>query len=171
MARGEGHSTAGPGADRGGITGGGAAPLAPSLPTPPRPRRRDRHGRGFRGMLLPPHLPGHLTRREIFDDTVLDCAETLMTRFGRRLEHLAVSVQEIPSTDPAPWEMQAVPLGRYIAPDRDHPPQIVLYRRPIVSRCSAPGDLAMLVRQVLAEQIGAMLAMDPEDVDPGAWEL
>ena len=122
-------------------------------------------------MLLPPHLPGHLTRREIFDDTVLESAEALMDRFGRRLEHLAVSVQEIPTTDPAPWEMQAVPLGRYIAPDRDHPPQIVLYRRPIASRCSAPGDLEMLVRQVLAEQIGAMLAMDPEDVDPGAWDL
>lgn len=122
-------------------------------------------------MLLPPHLPGHRTRREIFDATVLECAEPLLERFGRRLEHLAIAVQEVPSTDPAPWEMQAIPLGRYIAADRTNPPRIVLYRRPIVSRCTAPEDLGMLVRQVLAEQIGAMLGMNPEDVDPDVWEF
>lgn len=148
-----------------------AASRRASVPASVRPRRRDRHGRGFRGMLLPPHLPGHLTRREEFDDAVLDAADPLLERFGRRLEHLAISVEEVPPADPAPWEMQAVPLGRYVPPDRDHPPQVIIYRRPVVSRCTAPEDLEIMVRQVLAEQIGAMLGMDPEDVDPGAWEL
>ncbi len=157
MARGEGHS--------GGVTrsGGGGRPG--------RPHRRDRHGRGFRGDLIPPHLPGHLTRRERFDDTVLDAASPLLERFDRRLEHLAITVEDIPPSDPTPWELQSVPLGRYVPPDRDHPPRVVLYRRPIETRSSLPGDLEMLVRQVLAEQVGAMLSMDPEDVDPGAWEF
>lgn len=101
---------------------------------------------------------------------MLDAAEPLLERFDKRLAHLVLSVEEVPPTDPAPWEPQAVPLGRYIAPDRDHAPRIVLYRRPLVTRCTASGDLGMLVRQVLAEQVGAMLSMDPEDVDPGAWD-
>lgn len=120
-------------------------------------------------MVLPPHVPGHRTRRETFDDAVMDAAEPLLARFGRRLEHVVLLVEEVPPTDPAPWETQAVPLGRYIAPDRDHPPRIVLYRRPLVTRCGGEEELELLVRQVLAEQVGAMLSMDPEDVDPGAW--
>lgn len=120
-------------------------------------------------MVLPPHVPGHRTRRETFDDAVMDAAEPLLARFGRRLEHVVLLVEEVPPTDPAPWETQAVPLGRYIAPDRDHPPRIVLYRRPLVTRRGGEEELEPLVRQVLAEQVGAMLSMDPEDVDPGAW--
>lgn len=134
-------------------------------------RRRDRHGRGFRGVLLPAHLPGHRTRRQSFDDAVLDAAQPLLERFGRRLEHVAIVVEEVPPGDPAPWELQAVPLGRCIPGDRDHPPRILLYRRPIETRCCENGELALLVRQVLAEQVGAMLAMAPEDVDPEAWEV
>ncbi|GAB2547227.1 hypothetical protein GCM10027268_21410 [Brachybacterium huguangmaarense] len=102
---------------------------------------------------------------------MLDAADPLLERFGRRLEHLRITVEEIPPADPAPWELQSVALGRYLPPDRDHPPRIVLYRRPITTRSPRPEDLEMLVRQVLAEQIGSMLSMDPEDVDPGAWEL
>lgn len=157
MARGDGH-----GEESASAPGGALGPR--------RARRRDRHGRGFRGMLIPPHLPGHLTRREQFDDLVLSAAEPLLERYGRRLEHLVITVEEVPPADPAPWEMQAVPLGRYVPPDRDHAPQVVLYRRPIVSRCPDPADLEMLVRQVLAEQVGAALSVDPEDVDPEAWD-
>lgn len=102
---------------------------------------------------------------------MLDAAQPLLERFGRRLEHLAITVEEVPPAGPAPWEPRAVPLGRYIPPDRDHPPQVVLYRRPIVTRCEQREDLEAIVRQVLAQQVGSMLAMEPEDVDPGAWDL
>lgn len=157
--------------DSAGARGSRRAPRARIAPRAAAgPRRRDRHGRGFRGDLIPAPLPGHRTRREAFDEAVLDAADPLLERFGRRLEHLAITVEEVPPADPAPWELQTVPLGRYAPPDRDHPPQVVLYRRPIVTRCELPGDLEILVRQVLAEQVGSMLAMDPEDVDPEAFE-
>ena len=32
-------------------------------------------------------------------------------------------------------------------------------------------ELEMLVRQVLSEQIGSLLSIAPEDVDPEAWDL
>ncbi|MFC0674477.1 metallopeptidase family protein [Brachybacterium hainanense] len=136
---------------------------------PARRPRRDRHGRGFRHDLIPPHLPGHLSRRALFDETVLEAIRPHLERFGRRLEHLRVTVEEVPSTDPAPWEDELVPLGRFVAADRFDPPTIVLYRRPIETRAQGAAEIAMMVRQVLAEQIGAMLSLDPGDVDPEAW--
>ncbi|MCS6711022.1 metallopeptidase family protein [Brachybacterium sp. EF45031] len=141
--------------------------------TPPGPslrRRRDRHGRGLRGHLIPPPLPGYRTRREIFDEAVLDATAPLLERFGRRLEHLQVAVEDVPPSDPAPWEPASVPLARLFPADREHPPRIVLFRRPIETRSTSPAELEILVRQVLAEQVGSLLAMDPEQVDPGAWE-
>lgn len=140
-------------------------------PPAPRPglRRRDRRGRGRRWDLIPPHLPGHRTRRERFDDTVTDAAASLIERFPRRLAHLRVVVEEVPPADPAPWEDDSVLLGRALPSTREHPPRIILYRLPIQTRCSTEQDLDLLVRQVLSEQVGSMLAIAPEDVDPEAW--
>ncbi|PWH05148.1 hypothetical protein DEO23_13775 [Brachybacterium endophyticum] len=132
-------------------------------------RRRDRHGRGLRGELLPPHLPGHRSRREEFDDTVLEAARMLVEKYPRRLEHLEVAVEEVPMSDPAPWEESSVALGRAFPADRDHAPRVVLFRRPIQTRCALPGELELLVRQVLADQVGSLLHLAPEDVDPEAW--
>ncbi|MCL6423952.1 metallopeptidase family protein [Brachybacterium sp. JHP9] len=132
-------------------------------------RRRDRHGRGWRRDLVPGHLPGHRTHRDIFDDAVLDAARPLLERFPRPLEHLEIAVEDVPLTDPAPWEAGAVTLGRLFPSDRDHPPRLVLYRRPIETRSEDPEELALMVRQVLCDQIASMLGMAPEDVDPDAW--
>jgi len=133
------------------------------------PRRRDRRGRGRRWDLIPPHLPGYRTRREQFDDTVADAGAALAERFPRRLAHLQVLVEEVPPSDPAPWEDATVLLGRVLPPSREHPARVIVYRRPIQTRCEGEQDTEELVRQVLAEQIGSLLGIDPEDVDPEAW--
>lgn len=132
--------------------------------------RRDRHGRGFRGPVVPPHLPGYRTRRARFDELVRDCAEDLLERFPRRLEHLQVAVEDVPPADPSPWEAGGVALGRYLPADRTHPPRVVLYRRPISTRTADDDDLELFIRQVLSEQVASMLGKNPEDIDPGAWE-
>ena len=149
--------------------------VEPLLPGPagPRqgPRRRDRRGRGRRWDLIPPHLPGHRTRRERFDDLVADAGAALTERFPRRLAHLQVLVEEVPSADPAPWEEAQVVLGRAVPGTREHPPRVIVYRRPLETRCGTATELEMLVRQVLSEQIGSLLSIAPEDVDPEAWDL
>ncbi|WP_114855576.1 metallopeptidase family protein [Brachybacterium sp. YJGR34] len=146
-------------------------PLRAASPGPrPEPRRRDRRGRGRRFDLIPPHLPGYRTRRERFDDLVTDAGAALAERFPRRLAHLQVLVEEVPPADPAPWEDASVLLGRVIPPSREHPARVILYRRPLQTRCASEQDLETLVRQVLSEQIGSLLNIAPEDVDPGAWD-
>ena len=118
---------------------------------------------------IPPHLPGYRTRREQFDDLVADSGAALAERFPRRLAHLQVLVEEVPPTDPAPWEDATVLLGRALPPSREHPARVIVYRRPIQTRCADDLELETLVRQVLSEQIGSLLHIEPEDVDPGAW--
>lgn len=137
----------------------------------PRPGRRhhDRHGRGVRGDLIPPHLPGYRSRRDLFDEAVLDAAEPLLDRFPKRLEHLEVAVEDVPGTDPAPWEDALVTLGRLFPADRDHPPRIVLYRRPIETRCHEPGEMELMLRQILADHVATLLGTRPEEVDPDIW--
>ncbi|WP_448629927.1 metallopeptidase family protein [Cellulomonas soli] len=59
-----------------------------------------------------------------------------------------------------------MPLGRYFPADAGLPARIVLYRRPVESRATDPGDLAELVRDVVVEQVAHMLGRSPEDIDP-----
>lgn len=132
-------------------------------------RRRDRRGRGLRGDLIPPHLPGYLTRRERFDTLVTDIVSGIVERFPRQLAHLRVLVEEVPHADPASWDDALVTLGRTAPGTRDQPPTVIIYRRPIETRCSQAEERELIVRQVLSEQIGSLLGLQPEQVDPSAW--
>lgn len=131
------------------------------------PRRRDRRGRGLRGPLLPSTLPGYRSRAERFDDLVLDAVERLERRWAAQLEGTEFAVEDVPPSQPAPWEHGGVPLGRCFPADAGMPARIVVYRRPVETRAIDEADLADLVRDVLVEQVAHLLARAPEDVDPG----
>lgn len=77
-------------------------------------------------------------------------------------------VEEIPPSDPSPWERHAVVLGRAFPADRGAglPARIVVYRRPIISRAHGRDETTELVRMVLAEQAAALLGLQPWDIDP-----
>ena len=131
-------------------------------------RRRDRHGRGLRGPLLPPHLPAWRTRAERFDELVVSAAEVL-TRRWPQVGSIQFAVEEVPPSDPAPWE-HGVVLGRGFAarPRAELPSRIVVYRRPLASRAPDDAELTELVRRVVVEQVALMLGRSPEEIDPEA---
>ncbi|MCC2312947.1 metallopeptidase family protein [Cellulomonas xiejunii] len=139
------------------------AALGPAAPA----RRRDRRGRGLRGPVLPMGAPAYRTRAERFDDLVLDAVEDLERRWARQLEGAEFAVEDVPPSNPAPWEHGGVPLGRYFPADAGLPHRIVVYRRPIEARAADPTDLADLVRDVVVEQVAHLLGRGPEEVDPG----
>lgn len=149
---------AGP-APAGELAGSGARPARPV-------RRRDRRGRGPRGPLLPSTTPAYRTRAERFDDLVLDAVELLERRWARQLEGTEFAVEDVPPSNPAPWERGGVPLGRYFPSDAGLPARIVVYRRPVETRAADAADLADLVRDVVVEQVAHLLGRAPEDVDP-----
>ncbi|WP_323132221.1 metallopeptidase family protein [Kineococcus indalonis] len=127
--------------------------------------RRDRHGRGLRGPLLPASLPAARTRAERFDDLVLDAVELLERRWAEQLAGVEFAVEEVPPSDPAPWEDEVVPLGRLFPADASGPARVVLYRRPVETRAGGE-DLEDLVADVVVEQVAHLLGLDPEEVDP-----
>ena len=137
--------------------------------TASRQRRRDRHGRGLRGPLLPPTLPGWRTRAERFDDLVLSLVERLERQVGPAMDGVEFAVEAVPPSDPAPWEAGAVPLARYFPADgaAGLAHRIVVYRHPVVARADGAVEIALLLRDVLVEQLAHVLGRDPEDLDPG----
>ena len=136
------------------------------VPAPTPARRRDRHGRGLRGPLLPPILPAWRTRAERFDELVTSAADDL-ARDWPQIARIQFAVEEVPPSDPAPWERGAV-LGRGFAaePRAGLPARVVVYRRPVTSRAADEGELADLVRRVVVEQVALMLGRRPEEIDP-----
>ncbi|QHT58321.1 metallopeptidase family protein [Cellulomonas sp. H30R-01] len=116
---------------------------------------------------MPSTMPAYRTRAERFDDLVLDAVERLERRWTRQLDGTEFAVEDVPPSNPAPWEHGGVPLGRYFPADSGLPARIVVYRRPVEARATDAGDLADLVRDVVVEQVAHLLGRSPEDVDPG----
>nr|WP_211336151.1 metallopeptidase family protein [Bogoriella caseilytica] len=117
---------------------------------------------------MPSIMPAWRTRSDRFDDLVLACMERLEDRLTDRLAGVEFGVEEVPPSEPAPWEHRAVPLGRSFPGDRlaGLNDRIVVYRRPLLTRASSEDELEILVRTVLAEQISHLLSIPLEDVDP-----
>ncbi|WP_245967865.1 metallopeptidase family protein [Salana multivorans] len=138
-----------------------------ALPSRRSGRRRDRRGRGLRGPLLPPGMPAAQSRREEFEDAVLDTVELLERSWAKQLRDVEFGIEEVPPSDPSPWE-RGVPLGRSFASDAvaGLPARVVLYRRVVEARADGPDDMRSLVRAVVVEQVAEMLGRSPEDIDP-----
>lgn len=97
---------------------------------------------------------------------VIAAADNLARRHPE-IAQMQFAVEEVPPSDPAPWE-HGIVLGRGFAaePRAGLPARIVLYRRPITSRAGDDAELVELVRRVVVEQVALMLGRRPEEIDP-----
>ncbi|WP_208870180.1 metallopeptidase family protein [Streptomyces monomycini] len=168
-----------PPADAGGPSapaGTGGTPAAPGgatrppAPAGPRPRRRDRHGRGMRGPVAPPQVPLSVSRADSFVDLVYDSRDRLERRWPQ-LADVDFLVVEVPGfgpdgdTGPAADE-ETVPLGRLLPATGDQAERVVVYRRPVEIRTKNRDERALLVHEVVVEQVAELLGLAPESVDP-----
>ncbi|MEU0838624.1 metallopeptidase family protein [Streptomyces sp. NPDC005962] len=142
----------------------------------------------MRGPIAPPQVPLSVSRAESFVDLVQDSAERLERRWPQ-LSGVDFTVLEVPVTGvgggsdgpsahgldghPAPgtgftdgWDGESVPLGRFIAARGDTPDRIVIYRRPVEIRTKNRDERALLVHEVVVEQVAELLGLEPESVDP-----
>ncbi|MDK1475724.1 metallopeptidase family protein [Streptomyces sp. 549] len=136
-----------------------------------RPRHRDRHGRGMRGPLAPPQVPLSASRAETFDDLVRDSAERLERQWPQ-LSAVDFAVLEVPGLAPAEpgggdgWDGRSVPLGGLVPALGDRPDCVIVYRRPVELRAKSREERALLVHEVVVEQVAELLGLSPESVDP-----
>ena len=106
------------------------------------------------------------TRRARFDSLVLDSADRVRPHLGTRYAGLEFAVEEVPPQDPAPWEEQIPPLGHLLRGTASRPHRVVVYRRPVEARAGDDQELADIVREVVTEQVAALLGVPPHELDP-----
>jgi predicted Zn-dependent protease with MMP-like domain len=111
-------------------------------------------------------VPAWRSRADRFDDLVLDAVENLEGRWASQLEGVEFAVEDVPPSDPSPWEHGEVPLGRFFPSQGDLPPRIVVYRRPVETRAGEPRDVGQLTQSVVVEQVAHLLGLPPDQVDP-----
>jgi len=124
---------------------------------------RDRHGRGLRGPTLPHNAPSYETSAQLFTRLVREAIEDLDERFPTSMTHITFLTEEVPSLRDLTLHDGVVALGRVAA---GNPHECVLYRRPIEWRSPTDMALSRTIRDVLAENVGLLLGMRPENVDP-----
>lgn len=99
---------------------------------------------------------------------MLDVVEHLERRWAKQLRTVEFAVEDVPPSDPAPWESGSV-MARAFAADQlaGLNARVVLYRRVVEGRCDNPSDLEDLVHAVVVEQVARLLDEDPATIDPG----
>ncbi|MFI7104041.1 metallopeptidase family protein [Streptomyces sp. NPDC050161] len=140
----------------------------PPRPTEPRPRRRDRHGRGMRGPIAPPQVPLSVSRADAFVDLVYDSRDRLERRWPQ-LSDVDFLIVEVPGFGPDAGDDAddgTVPLGQVLPAQGPHRDRIVVYRRPVEIRTKSRDERALLVHEVVVEQVAELLGLAPESVDP-----
>ncbi|WP_019878259.1 metallopeptidase family protein [Sporichthya polymorpha] len=150
-----------PAADSPGPDAGAAPPV--------RRTRRDRRGRGLRGPLAPPDSPLSITRAEAFNILVEDAVDRLEVRWRKELAGVDFAVAPVPGPEAISGvgvSPGGVPLSRLYPGGAGRRPHIVLYRRPIEARAKGRADLAILVQDLVTEQVADLLGLTPEQVDP-----
>jgi predicted Zn-dependent protease with MMP-like domain len=126
------------------------------------PTRRDRRGRGLRGVLAPRDVPVTRSRAEVFDELVLEAVLRLQRRLPDQLRAVEFAVEDVPPAENG----GGVPLGGHSAAEGDRPARVVIYRRPVETRAVSERVRALLVNDVVVEQVAELLGIEPDAVDP-----
>ncbi len=113
-----------------------------------------------------PPVPAMTSRRDAFDDFVLDAAARLEATCGRAFPVVEFAVEDVPR-GPAPWDHHEVPLGRLYPASGGQPARIVVYRRPVETRVTDAREKAALVADIVTEQVAGLMGVTPEELDPG----
>ena len=103
---------------------------------------RNRHGRGTRTPMFGTRLPRYRTRTGMFDDMVAAQVRRLGQAWPELIRPLQFAVEDVPPSDPTPWQTEA-------------PTKL---------------ELQLAVRDELVARIAELYGRRPEEIDPD-WGL
>ena len=125
----------------------------------------------MRGPLAPSDVPVVRSRAEQFDDLVLDAVERVERvvrhddTLAARVAAVALAVEDVPPPEATELAAEA-PLARSEPQQRDQPARLVLYRRPIELRSPDAQDRALLVHEVVVDELADLLGVPVDRLDP-----
>ena len=107
-------------------------------------------------------MPLHRSRSDAFDDLVVESAIRLQRRWTGQLGAVEFLVEDVPPSGAG----GGIALGSCHPAAGDQPARITVYRRPVETRAANERSRAMLVHDVVVEQVATLLGLEPETVDP-----
>ena len=113
-------------------------------------------------MLAPFDVPLNRSRSDAFDDLVIESAVRLQRRWTGQLGAVEFLVEDVPPGE----DGGGVALGAFRRAVDDLPARVIVYRRPVEARAGSERARALLVHDVVVEQVAELLGLEPETVDP-----
>ncbi|KFJ00999.1 peptidase [Bifidobacterium stellenboschense] len=111
-------------------------------------------------------LPRYRTRSGMFDDLVAAHIRRLAEAWPQLVKPVQFAVEDVPPSDPAPWEAEPSINSRLFPADHGMPARIVLYRMPLQSHTRGRDDLQWAIRDELVIRLGELYGRRPEELDP-----
>lgn len=99
-----------------------------------------------------------------FDELVRAGVDRLRLHLPGELDAVEFGVEEVPVL-PDDWTGE-VPLGTHVSAGRGRVARVVVYRLPLAHRARQPAELAVLLMDVLVDEVAGLLGHDPDSVDP-----
>lgn len=127
---------------------------------------RDSHGRGIRRPTFGTRLPRYRTQSGIFDNLVAAQIRRLMIGWPELVKPVQFAVEDVPPSDPTPWEGTPSTFSRSFPAGRGIPSRIVLYRMPIQNKTRERMEMELIIRDELVMQLAELYGRQPEDIDP-----
>lgn len=127
---------------------------------------RDTHGRGMRRPTFGSRLPRYRTRCGSFDDLFARQIRRLYLAWPELVGPVQFAVEDVPVSEPTPWDEADGMFSRSFPPSRGIPARIILYRMPIQERCRNNYEVTYAIREELALRLSDLYGRAPEDIDP-----
>lgn len=111
-------------------------------------------------------LPRYRTRAGLFDDLVAAHLRRLAAAWPELIRPVQFMVEDVPPSDPAPWEKEPSLGSRCFPAGRGVPARIVLYRLPLQTHAHDREELEWAIRDELVLRLAELYGRRPEEIDP-----
>lgn len=115
-------------------------------------------------------IPRYRTKSGMFDDMVAAQLRRLSGAWPDLMRTVQFAVEDVPPSDPAPWQTDPGLCSQCFAAGRGTPARIVLYRMPMQMHARTRMDLQFAIRDELVSRLAELYGRRPEEIDP-EWGL